>query len=130
MSHRKFLIRESGPRRGSRYVLGCLVAFATLATFPLCAIAQEYNGQFPNRPTQSVDRLIIKWKADAQNLSREQKHSRLAKQVRAKVTDAQSLAPRMEVLRLDRRVTAAELSATIASVVFCAAPLYVFPTPT
>lgn len=116
MSHGNFLIRGSRPRLGARYVLGCLVAFATLAALPLRASAQEYNGHFPNRTTQSVDRLIVKWKTDARTLSREQKHSRLAAQARAKVSGTQSLAPQMEVMQLERRLTAAELSATIASI--------------
>lgn len=105
----------------------CAVCIA-LTLLPGLAAAQEFNGTFPSRAPQSTDRLIVKWKSGpgARTLTRQQKSDRLSR-ARAKIDETQSLGSELDVVQLERRISAAELTATIVSLT--ADPAVEFASP-
>ncbi len=88
-----------------------------VASALLCSTsrAQEYNGEFPRARSQSSDRLIVQWKAQTDR-SRSEKLQGLQSHSNLKVRSALPLAPHLEVLQLERQMSAAELQATLAVV--------------
>lgn len=104
-------------RRGAanRFVHGMCAFVAPLLLLPFQALAQEFNGAFPERAPQSTDRLIVKWKDGAQRLTRQQKSDRLSA-VRAKINATPSLGAEIDVVQLERRLSAAELADAIAAI--------------
>lgn len=94
---------------------GCGVLTFCLSLLALNASAQEYNGQFPRRSTQSTDRIIVKWKQGARTAPEQRKLTQLPTLPRMKVQGAQQVASHMEVLQVDRRMSPAELTEAIAT---------------
>ena len=111
---RTTLYQQNRRHVGARVTLASLIAFA-LATASSHTAAQEHNGQFPHRASPASDRLIVKWKSGTQLSSGQQKIDRLATRARAKMNDTQSLAPQMQVVQLERRLSLRELTAVAAS---------------
>lgn len=71
--------------------------------------------------------MIVQWRAGAQTLTRQQKTDRLSIQARAKINDTQSLGAQLDVIQLERRLSAAELAAAIAALT--ADPAVEFASP-
>ncbi len=109
-----------------RLLLGACAGCIALTFLPSLSAAQEFNGAFPNRTPQSTDRLIVKWKSGAQILTQQQKRDRLSP-ARAKIDEAQSLGAELDVVQLERRFSAAELTTTIAALT--ADPAVEFASP-
>lgn len=90
-------------------------------------IAQEYNGEFPGRGTESTDRLIVQWVPQAARDERARKLQTLAHKSSTKVRNTEPLAANAEIVQLERRMSGAELEATVAA--FAADPQVEFAAP-
>jgi serine protease len=85
------------------------ICLCTLASY---AAAQEYNGEFPRAQTTSADRIIVKWKNGTQAVSQQKMQQFSAKTGMALQKQGQ-IDARMDVLQLERRLSAQQLSEMI-----------------
>lgn len=86
--------------------------------FACGAFANEYNGEFPKAPsTTSADRVIVKWKASAGAVKssgvRQQKIRQLSAKTNLQLQSKGRMGPTMDVLQLERRLSAQELADTL-----------------
>lgn len=77
--------------------------------------AQEQNGTFPRAPTQSADRIIVKWKTAQSAETVQQKVRQLAARTGSGLSTKGKITTRMEVLQLERKLSADEIATTIAA---------------
>lgn len=110
-----------------RRIVRSVVALVALTALPFQANAQEFNGTFPNRPSQSTDRLIVKWKDEARALSNQQKTDRVAKQALAKVNETRPVGSSIDVVQLERRLSPSEIRSTIEAMTADPAVEFVAP---
>ena len=82
------------------------------------ASAQEYNGEFPKRPsTSSTDRVIVKWRESADiaksSGARQRKMQQLSTKTDVRLQSKGRIGAGLEVLQMDRRLSAQELEDTV-----------------
>lgn len=87
---------------------GTLVMLVTLAH------AQEYNGPTEQAAAQSTDRIIVQWRASQDGKAPQQKARALGLSAKTSINVHTRVAPRMDVLRLERRLSGAELEQTLS----------------
>jgi serine protease len=87
-------------------LIACLCAFAFQSH------AQEYNGAFRQPASTDTDRIIVKWKAGSESV-RQQKLQQLAAKSGTGLHDQGKISARLDVLRLERRLSGQALWETI-----------------
>lgn len=90
-------------------VASALVILVNLAS------AQEYNGAFKRTAAQSTDRVIVQWRPSQDGRAPQQKAQALSVKAKSSLDVHSRVAPRMDVLRLDRRMSGAQLAETLAA---------------
>lgn len=76
--------------------------------------AQEYNGPFKRAAAQSTDRIIVQWRASQDGKAPQQKAQALSVHLKSSLEVHGRVAPRMDVIKLRRRLNADELAETLS----------------
>ncbi len=91
-----------------------MVLASTWVVLATLAHAQEYNGPTKRAAAQSTDRIIVQWRASQDGKAPQQKARALGLSTKANLNVHARVAPRTDVLKLDRRLDSGELAETLS----------------
>ena len=89
-------------------IAGALVMLAVSAN------AQEYNGPTKRAAAQSTDRIIVQWRVSQDGIAPQQKARALSLKAKSTFDVHSRVGPRMDVLKLERRLLGGELAETLS----------------